>query len=197
MLTIDRKFSLWNRAIEKITGIPKETALDPNKTIWEIVPPLKETELGLSILQAIAGEAIELSEFRYQTQEGRIIYTANVFIPLKAVDGSIRGILGVIRDITQRKKAEEENRRLGEQLMQAQKMESIGRLAGGIAHDFNNILTGIMGYAEMLKMRFSDPESDVYKATSVILRGSERAANLTQQLLDSPGAASTIPYRSI
>jgi PAS domain S-box-containing protein len=81
------------------------------------------------------------------------------------------------------KQIEEEKKRLEEQLFQAQKMESIGRLAGGIAHDFNNILTGIMGYAELLKIQFSEPNSKEEHAAGVILKGSERAANLTKQLL--------------
>ena len=62
-------------------------------------------------------------------------------------------------------------------------MESIGRLAGGIAHDFNNILTSIMGYAELLKMQFSDDNSSGNEAVDVILQGAERAADLTGQLL--------------
>ncbi len=86
-------------------------------------------------------------------------------------------------DITDLKKAEEEKRSLQEQLFLAQKMESIGRLAGGIAHDFNNILTGIMGYAELLKMKFPDTNTMEGKAAEVIFRGTGRAADLTKQLL--------------
>lgn len=81
------------------------------------------------------------------------------------------------------KQVEEEKKKLEEQLFQAQKMESIGRLAGGIAHDFNNILTGIMGYAELLKIQFSEANSKEEHAAGVILKGIERAANLTKQLL--------------
>jgi len=62
-------------------------------------------------------------------------------------------------------------------------MESIGKLAGGIAHDFNNILTGIKGYAELLKMRFDGSNTDVGRATDVIIKGAERASDLTRQLL--------------
>lgn len=93
------------------------------------------------------------------------------------------GTQGIARDITERVKAEEEKKRLELQFFQAQKMESIGLLAGGIAHDFNNVLTGIMGYAEVLKARFNDSSSTEGKAADVILRGAERASNLTQQLL--------------
>ncbi len=89
----------------------------------------------------------------------------------------------ILRNITERVRAEEERKNLQEQLFQAQKMESIGRLAGGIAHDFNNILTGIMGYAELLKLQFPDISTSEGKAADVILRGTERAADLTRQLL--------------
>ena len=92
-------------------------------------------------------------------------------------------IEGVAEDITEMKKAEEETKKLEEQLFQSQKMESIGRLAGGIAHDFNNILTSVMGYAEMLKMKYKDPEKGSGKAADIIFKGSQRAANLTKQLL--------------
>ncbi|MFC1514000.1 PAS domain S-box protein [candidate division KSB1 bacterium] len=86
-------------------------------------------------------------------------------------------------DITERQKSFKEKKTLEEQLFHAQKMESIGRMAGGVAHDFNNILVGIMGYAELLKIQFSDPETSEGQAAEVILKGAERAADLTTQLL--------------
>jgi PAS domain S-box-containing protein len=81
------------------------------------------------------------------------------------------------------KKAEKERRKLEEQLFQAQKMESIGRLAGGIAHDFNNILTSIMGYAELLKLKFTDTSARERQAADIIIKSTERASDLTRQLL--------------
>lgn len=92
-------------------------------------------------------------------------------------------VVAVYDDVTYSKKAEEETRILQEQLFQAQKMESIGRLAGGIAHDFNNILTGMMGFAELLKMKYEDLSTKEGKAAEVILNGVERASTLTRQLL--------------
>jgi two-component system, cell cycle sensor histidine kinase and response regulator CckA len=93
------------------------------------------------------------------------------------------GTLGVARDVSDRHLEEKERNILEAQLYQAQKMESVGRLAGGIAHDFNNIMTGIIGYAELLKERFDQKGAMEYEATRTILRGAERAAGLTRQLL--------------
>jgi len=88
-----------------------------------------------------------------------------------------------VRDISHRKRAEAERKKLEEQLFQSQKMESIGRLAGGIAHDFNNILTGIMGYAELLKLKYQTTGTTEGMAAEVIFKNTERAAHLTKQLL--------------
>ncbi|MBC7235553.1 MAG: response regulator [Chloroflexi bacterium] len=86
-----------------------------------------------------------------------------------------RVVLSVARDVSERK-------RLEQQFYQAQKMESIGRLAGGIAHDFNNLLTVINGYASMLLRGFS-PNDPVYDGLRQILDAGQRAARLTGQLL--------------
>ncbi len=99
------------------------------------------------------------------------------------VKNRIIGTKTYLWDINDRKKNEEDKKKLEEKLFQAQKMESIGRLAGGIAHDFNNILTGILGYAELLKLHFGDMDSSEGKAADVILKGANRATSLTQQLL--------------
>ena len=84
--------------------------------------------------------------------------------------------------VQQLQQAEEEQRRLYSQLLQAQKMESIGRLAGGVAHDFNNLLTSIIGYSEMIfdSLQDSDPMKEKIES---ILDSGNRAASLTSQLL--------------
>jgi len=89
--------------------------------------------------------------------------------------------IAVARDISERKTAEAEMRRLEMQLIQAQKMESIGRLAGGVAHDFNNLLSVIMGYTELLLQDCR--EAETRDALNEISAAGGRARELTRQLL--------------
>jgi len=88
----------------------------------------------------------------------------------------------VEKELADRKRAEEERERLKAELNQAQKMESIGRLAGGIAHDFNNLLTAIMGNTGILLSDKNISDTDREKL-SVVMKASESAADLTRQLL--------------
>lgn len=101
---------------------------------------------------------------------------------IKDESGNVAGALSSARDVTERNQAEEEKERLQAQLLQAQKMESIGILAGGVAHDFNNILCSIVGYAHVLlmKMKADDP---LRMYIEQILASSDRAINLTKSLL--------------
>ncbi|GAB4451852.1 MAG: hypothetical protein Kow0031_34390 [Anaerolineae bacterium] len=85
-------------------------------------------------------------------------------------------------DVTERKKAEAEREALQEQLLQAQKMESIGRLAGGVAHDFNNVLVPIIGYVDLAMMSLS-PDEKLYVNLQRVREAAERAAGLTRQIL--------------
>lgn len=106
-------------------------------------------------------------------RDGRMVVVEVTESPVLR-DGVVAGVQGFARDITVR-------RELETQLLQAQKMEAVGRLAGGIAHDFNNILTAIRGHAELLLAGVEDVtlEDDIMS----ICRGAERATSLTRQLL--------------
>ncbi len=86
------------------------------------------------------------------------------------------------RDIVEIKRAEEERRRLQDQIIQAQKLESVGRLAGGIAHDFNNMLVVILGHVE-LAMKRIDPTHPIHADLEEIQKAAQRSADLTHRLL--------------
>lgn len=96
--------------------------------------------------------------------------------------GKVTGTLSTARDITESRQVEEEKEKLQEQLIQAQKMESIGRLAGGVAHDFNNMLSVILGNTEII-MEDTDPSNPLISNMKEIHNAAERSTNLTRQLL--------------
>ncbi|MDZ7698128.1 MAG: PAS domain S-box protein [Deltaproteobacteria bacterium] len=99
------------------------------------------------------------------------------------VDGhGARFVVGVIRDITEQKQAEEERENLQAQFIQAQKMESVGRLAGGVAHDFNNKLTVIIGYAQMA-MEGLDTDAPLYGNLQQVLKAGRQSTDIVRQLL--------------
>jgi PAS domain S-box-containing protein len=102
--------------------------------------------------------------------------------PMYDGKGTLIGVLGVGRDITLRKRAEEERMRLKTELQQAQKLEAIGRLAGGVAHDFNNMLTIILGNTDIV-LHDLDPSNWVIDNMHEIQKAAERSADLTRQLL--------------
>ena len=91
-------------------------------------------------------------------------------------------MISIVWDVTAHVHADLEREKLQAQLTQAQKMESIGRLAGGVAHDFNNMLSAIIGHSELAMMRV-DPKQSIYQDLAEILKAAERSANLTRQLL--------------
>jgi PAS domain S-box-containing protein len=101
---------------------------------------------------------------------------------IKDSKGQSIGFRGIARDITERKRSEQEMAALQEQLRQSQKMEAVGQLAGGIAHDFNNLLTIIKGYSQLslLDLKENDP---LWGNIQEIQKATQRATDLTRQLL--------------
>ena len=114
-------------------------------------------------------------ETGFLARDGRRIDVSASIAMLRDPAGTEVGTLGVLKDIGER-------RRLEEQLRQSQKMEAVGRLAGGIAHDFNNLLTVIAGRAQLILSRLR-PEEPIHRDASLVRTTADRAAALTQQLL--------------
>lgn len=115
-------------------------------------------------------------EYRIVTKSGQVRWLRDYVRPVwDALRGRVTRVNGGVQDITERK-------RLEEQLLHAQKMESIGRFAGGIAHDFNNLLTGILGYAELAAMKLPE-DSPAQGDLDQIHDVAQRASSLVRQLL--------------
>jgi PAS domain S-box-containing protein len=115
-------------------------------------------------------------------KDGREVVLETSAVPVFDAAGEFRGYRGIDRDVTERKRVEQERVRLTDQLNQAQRVEAIGRLAGGVAHDFNNLLTVILGSAEFLLESLGDTHPGRMDAEEIHKAG-DRARRLTAQLL--------------
>jgi two-component system, cell cycle sensor histidine kinase and response regulator CckA len=122
------------------------------------------------------------AEYRMLHKDGTYHYYIARGTPIYEKDGTVREWVGTITDVTKNKLAEENLRKSEEQLRQAQKLESVGRLAGGIAHDFNNMLTAINGYSDLALRRLGENDP-LRRNLEEIKKAGERSASLTQQLL--------------
>jgi two-component system cell cycle sensor histidine kinase/response regulator CckA len=145
-------------------------------TIYASVPEIVDC-----VRRGLAGEEI----LKTLEVAGRVYET--LYSPLlEPSSGSVVGLLGISTDITERQGAEKERQSLQAQLLQVQKLESLGLLAGGIAHDFNNILTAIMGGAATARLSLP-PESPAQTDLEIVITAAQRAADLTRQMLAYSG----------
>ncbi|MFH0908027.1 MAG: PAS domain-containing protein [bacterium] len=132
------------------------------------------------------GHSILNEEMDIETFDGARKTILNSAIPLRDERGEIEGTLIVNEDITARKQEEDLRSRLEAQMLQAQKLESLGILAGGIAHDFNNLLVGILGNADLALMDVS-PDLPAREHIEDIKKAAIRASELTNQMLAYSG----------
>ena len=129
--------------------------------------------------RALAGES-PVFEWRSRDTTGRLFWTE---VGLRRIDLSGEPcVIATVRDISARKEADEKLRLVEEQLRQAQKLESIGRLAGGVAHDFNNMLTPVLGYAQIMK-QLVPPSDRLRPMIDHISTAGNRCRALISQLL--------------
>ncbi len=167
-------------ASERITGFP--VAELQGRAIDAIIHPD-----DLKAVRAAWKEALEHPE-KTVTVQYRHIHKTREWVYSEAIaqsflsEPAINGVIASVRDITAHKKAEEDNERLHVQLTQAQKMETVGRLAGGVAHDFNNMLSVILGHAELALNRM-DTSQPLFANLQEISKAAKRSADLTRQLL--------------
>ncbi len=165
----------YNKRCVELWEIPEEVIAtrSDERALKSVLDKLAAPELFLKKVKDLYDHRDQTSRDLVELKEGRVLdrYSA----PIIGAEGTYYGRVWYFRDIT-------EQRKLEEQLRQAQKMEAIGTLAGGVAHDFNNILSAIMGYASLLQKN-----SGTRQAASAhidhILQATKSAAGLTKGLL--------------
>ncbi|MFP4531604.1 MAG: PAS domain S-box protein [Desulfobacterales bacterium] len=140
------------------------------------------------------GKSLKTFDWALIRKDGEKCYVDTSVSLMRDTNGKAIGFRGVARDVTERKKAEAEKERLKAQLNQAQKMESVGRLAGGVAHDFNNKLTVINGYAEMA-IDMLEPSDPLRKTIQEIYTAGKKSADIVRQLLAFARQQTTSPVQ--
>ncbi len=182
--TIDADFIVrkMSPSVERMLGYKSQDFIDrPFSSMVNILAPESMERAMAEIHSVLEGETIPASVYQIVARDGTAKYGEISGSPIRRGD-EIVGIVSVVRDITERRRAEEAQEKLQAQLIQAQKMESVGRLAGGAAHDFNNMLGLILGHAELALERI-DPTHPLHADLQEIKKAAERSANLTRQLL--------------
>jgi PAS domain S-box-containing protein len=170
---VEGRLVFANRRFREWFGLRDADSRDV--VLEDFVAPEWRTELRGCHDRRMRGETVpDHFEFEGIRADGTRVWI-EALVTLIEEDGRIIGSQAALRDTTERKRMEA-------QYLQAQKMESVGRLAGGVAHDFNNLLTIINGYSRML-VDALDPGSPLREPLEEIGRAGERAAGLTQQLL--------------
>ena len=172
----------WTDETYRIYGVKPGSFVPTVPNLVSLIYPADQTLMGEWIRGCWAGEHPEELEFHVIHPDGTVRTLHGRGDLECAADGSPVRIVGTVQDFTKTKRAEEEKAKLEAQLQQAQKMESVGRLAGGVAHDFNNMLGVILGHAEMALSQ-TDPTQPLYDDLTEIRKAAQRSADLTRQLL--------------
>ena len=178
---LDGTVRYWNRASETFYGYTAEEALGQN--LLDLIIPLHLRDGVRTAIRGIveSGQTIPASELELLRKDGSLIpvYSSHALVHLP---GQEPELFCLDVDLAERKRAEAEKAKLQAQFQQAQKMESVGRLAGGVAHDFNNLLMGIMGYTHFCRQNVG-PDHPIVEWLDEIKKAAQRSASLTRQLL--------------
>ena len=179
-MDMNGNFTSANPAMHKLFGYEMDEFI--GRKAIEFMSPEFSKEFNIRYLEVVKNQGFcEGVSYYYRKDKTKIYieYKSSLVTP---PDGEPY-ISGMGRDITQKILSNKKVKELQEQVVQAQKMESIGTLAGGIAHDFNNILFPVMGHTEMLLTNFSQ-DSPTHKSLTKIYAGALRARDLVKQILE-------------
>ncbi|MGM0611863.1 MAG: PAS domain S-box protein [Thermodesulfobacteriota bacterium] len=175
-------------SVQKLLGETPEKHM--RRTMAEKIPPFYLNKMYQVLAEELEKEndpasdkdRSRLIELKHYKADGSTIWVSINISAIRDEYGNFVGLQGVTRDISEQKKREEEQEKLQNQLYQAQKMESVGRLAGGVAHDFNNKLFIINGYAEMA-IDMIEPDGALYENIREIHAAGQQSAGIVRQLL--------------
>ncbi|MEE4364721.1 MAG: response regulator [Desulfotignum sp.] len=173
----------WSDALFDLLGYQKSENFDYERVNAQVHHPddLEQITNWLEAEIASGTDTLTPNEYRLMRRDGTVIHVHTIG-EIYRRSGKKPIIFATVQDITDAIQADAEKEKLKAQLFQAQKMESVGRLAGGIAHDYNNMLSVILMYAEMALDRVHQ-DDDLHTYITAILKAARRSTDITRQLL--------------
>ena len=184
VLDSELRYVVWNPFMERFTGIKSKDVI--GRTPLQLFPFLKDQGIMALFERALQGHVSTGPDVSSPALDGSVLWSMGKIGPLLNEHGEVNGVLVCIIDITERKRSEEEHRKLEAQIQHSQRLESLGVLAGGIAHDFNNLLVGILGNSDLALLEVG-PNSAAYSRVGDIKVAGIRASELTKQMLAYAG----------
>jgi PAS domain S-box-containing protein len=178
--TTDGIVTNWNSGAERMYGYAADEMVGRHVTVLSL--PDRVAEFAPVLNRLVQGEHVEIFDTKARRKDGSIVDISLSLSPIRSPGGVVTGVSSVARDITERNRAEAERLALQRQLHEAERLETLGRLAGGIAHDFNNVLAAITNYAGFIADESHD-RPGVRADAEQIQAATLRAAALTRQLL--------------
>jgi PAS domain S-box-containing protein len=176
--TLDGITTSWNAGAEHMYGYAASEMI--GRSVFVLVPP-GEAPIQVVQDQLQRGERIAFHETKARRKDGSVIDVSLSISPIRDSGGALAGVSSVARDMTELNRAEADRRLLEQQLQEAERLETLGRLAGGVAHDFNNLLAVITSYAGFVADETAEPS--VRADAEQIQLAAQRAEALTRQLL--------------
>lgn len=184
-IDLNGRFIYSNARAAQLLGYPLESII--GKTLFDFMVPAEAEGLKDQFRHDANNKAATVKiEGTMRRRDGQSVIFEVSGVPVVDEAGVLKGFRGISRDITERRRAEEEKRKLEQQMLHTQKLESLGILAGGIAHDFNNLLMTILGYSELARKKLP-VENPAAGHLAEIEKASQRAAELCQQMLAYAG----------
>lgn len=181
MLEPDGRVGNWNLGARRLMGYGDDI-VGTSYTIFHTKEDCAAGAPARALVEAEQEGKSAIEGWRVR-KDGSHFWAEATIVAVRNERGAITGFANIVRDVSEKKRAQEALDRAREALMMSQKMETIGQLTGGVAHDFNNLLAAVLGSLEILKKRLPSGDPKIQRLVDNAMQGAMRGASLTQRML--------------
>ncbi len=178
MLDPDGRVGNWNLGARRLMGYGDDI-VGTSYTIFHTEEDCAAGAPARALVEAEREGKSAIEGWRVR-KDGSRFWAEATIVAVRNESGAIAGFAKIVRDVSERRRAQEALDRAREALMMSQKMETIGQLTGGVAHDFNNLLAAVLGSLELLKKRLPSGDPKIQRLVENAMQGAVRGASLTQ-----------------